>query len=99
LPRSTCLQRDTKVANSEHLKILKLGVEEWNRWRGENEVLPDLVEDNLTSANLSGAILRSAKLTGADLNEANLNRADLHGANLSGADLSMAVLYGRSCIT
>ena len=31
------------MANEEHLKILRLGVEAWNAWRGENpEITPDL---------------------------------------------------------
>ena len=31
------------MANKEHLKILKQGVEAWNKWREENpDVKPDL---------------------------------------------------------
>ena len=29
------------MANEEHLKILKQGVEQWNKWRSENALEPD----------------------------------------------------------
>ena len=46
------------MANAEHLKILKEGVEMWNRLREKNEnITPDLFR-----ADLKGANLRSAKL-------------------------------------
>ena len=36
------------MANEEHLKILKRGVEEWNEWRREHpEDWPDLTGANL----------------------------------------------------
>jgi len=70
------------VANPEHLKLLREGVEGWNAWR-TNDLIPDLREADLSGANLSGA-----NLNGADLNGANLFRADLSGANLAGANLS-----------
>ena len=57
------------MANEEHLKILKQGVEQWNKWRLENAIRP---------ADLSGADLSGANLSGADLSGANLS-----GANLS----------------
>ena len=67
------------MANQEHLDILKQGVDEWNKWRGENsEIRPDL----------SGAYLREA-----DLREANLFGANLRGADLGGADLRGARWY------
>lgn len=51
------------MADQEHLDILKLGVEIWNKWReGHQDIL----------LNLSGADLRRA-----DLSEAKLTRADL----------------------
>ncbi len=44
------------MASEEHLSILGKGVEEWNRWREENqEVRPDLREANLDGENLRGA--------------------------------------------
>ena len=47
------------MANEEHLKILKQGVEQWNKWRLENAIRPDLSDADLKrGANLSGANLR-----------------------------------------
>jgi uncharacterized protein YjbI with pentapeptide repeats len=80
------------MANEEHLKILKQGVEQWNKWRFKNAIRPDLREADLFDANLSGANLSSANLSGANLSTANLNGADLSDANLSGAFLSAAFL-------
>ena len=54
------------MANPEHLKILKQGVDAWNAWRGQNpEICPDLSE-----ADFSGAHLRRMDLHGANLLEA-----------------------------
>jgi len=83
------------MANEEHLKILKRGVEAWNQWRHANPTIQlDLSEANLSQANLSGADLRVADLRVADLSGAHLSRADLRGANLSGANLRGAHLGG-----
>jgi hypothetical protein len=75
---------------------------------GEKGAIADLSEANLIDANLSGANLRGANLidanlSGADLSEANLidanlSGADLSGADLSGADLSEADLSGADLI-
>jgi uncharacterized protein YjbI with pentapeptide repeats len=85
------------MANEEHLKRLKQGVEQWNKWRLENAIRPDLSGANLRGADLSEANLTNAKLSGADLSEANLTNANLSGvslrrANLSGVDLSGVLL-------
>ncbi len=88
------------MANKEHLKILKHGVEAWNTWREENlQITPDLRKGNLYKAdlyeaNLYEADLYAADLSGANLNKADLRMADLTGANLSGANLGMADLTG-----
>jgi hypothetical protein len=72
------------MADLEHLKILRQGVEAWNEWRWKHEdVRPDL----------SGAYIISTDLSRADLSRADLSRADLTGVtligtNLNGADLS-----------
>ena len=59
------------MANPEHLKILKQGVDAWNKWRVENPgIIPDLEGANLGQADLGGADLRIANLRGADLSEA-----------------------------
>jgi hypothetical protein len=86
------------MANPEQVKVLRQGVEAWNKWRLRNpEIIPDLIEADLLEANLSlatlcGAKLNGARLSDADLNGADLRRADLTHANLSRAKLSEAVL-------
>jgi uncharacterized protein YjbI with pentapeptide repeats len=80
------------MANAEHLKILRQGVDVWNDWRARKpSVRPDL----------SGAILRHADLPRVSLSQANLAKVDLReafltGANLSGADLCCANLVGAN---
>ncbi len=76
------------MANQEQLRILKQGVEVWNKWRKEN---PDL-EVDLREADLKGAWLMGVDLTGADLREADLMGAELRKVNLSGARLARADL-------
>ena len=45
-------------APSEHLKIIRQGVDAWNEWRQKNpELKPDLHGANLRGANLSEANL------------------------------------------
>src|SRR5256886_1105392 len=80
------------MANEEHLKILKQGVEQWNKWRLENATRPDLGGAELFNANLSGTNLSRADLSGTSLSDANLSRANLSDANLSDANLSDATL-------
>jgi len=81
------------MANEEHLKILKQGVEAWNKWRSTNpDTVPDLISANLKNATLSGAKLRGANLSGADLSEADLTEADLTEAILLGTKISDADL-------
>ncbi len=93
------------MANEEHLKILKQGVEAWNEWREENpQRTPGLAGANLYNADLyeadlSKANLNKAALSAADLTEANLIMADLSGASLSVADLSGASLTGAQDLT
>ena len=91
------------MANEEHLKILKQGVEQWNKWRLENAIRPDLSGVDLGGADLRGADLRGAKLSGASLRSADLSGAklfdaELFEANLSGANLSGAYLVGARLI-
>ena len=45
------------MANEEHLKILEQGIEQWNKWRLENAIRPDLSGANLKRADLSDANL------------------------------------------
>ena len=83
------------MANEEHVRKLREGVEVWNRWREENpDVWPDLTEADLRGAHLREAHLLGAYLMGADLSEADLSRTVLNMASLSGANLSKALLNG-----
>ena len=84
------------MANEEHLQILKQGVEQWNKWRTENAIIPDLSGAELSGANLREANLREANLSGAYLSDANLVKADLSEANLSDAKLGRASLSAGS---
>lgn len=80
--------RKTEGPTSEHLDILKKGVDFWNQWRQQ---FPDEIP-NLDGADLSGYRLGNANLSSAKLSRANLNECDLVGANLSNANLTGANL-------
>ena len=83
------------MANEEHLKILRQGVEVWNKWRKENpDIQPDLSQADLGGADLSGANLIKASLFEADLRKADLSEADLMMADLFAANLGDAILIG-----
>jgi hypothetical protein len=92
------------MANLEHLKILKQGVEAWNKWREEDPgINPDLgnaslIDADLRSSDLRGANLFAADFSGAILDEANLHRADLRGARLCSASLRGANLTAANLI-
>jgi hypothetical protein len=74
------------MANPEHLDRLLSGVEAWNTWRTQDNVVVDL----------SGANLAKAELPGADLWGAHLHRVTFHGANLAGAKFAQARLAGSN---
>jgi len=76
------------MANEEHLKILRQDIKQWNKWRLENAIRPELSGAHLSGTDLSGASLSSADLTTSNLSGANLSGASLSWADLSGADLS-----------
>ena len=60
------------MANEEHLKLIKQGVDIWNAWREKNpEVCPDL----------SQADLRGTKLQKIDLGNSNLKQCKLQFSN------------------
>ncbi|MDM8552422.1 pentapeptide repeat-containing protein [Desulfobacterales bacterium HSG2] len=83
------------MANEEHFRILKQGVEAWNEWRERNpNVKPDLREAFLSEAFLKEVFFRETNLINASLREANLRGANLRGANLRGANLRGANLRG-----
>jgi uncharacterized protein YjbI with pentapeptide repeats len=81
------------IANTEHIQVLKKGVEEWNEWREKYpEIRPDLNlaplnDAQLAGANLSGASLCAVNLSGNDLTGADFSGADLRRTDLSGAKL------------
>jgi uncharacterized protein YjbI with pentapeptide repeats len=96
-----------RMANQEHLNILKQGVEIWNQWRMiHRNVSLDLSEADLEGIDLSEPYPTfslteeryptslGADLRGINFRRANLSRANLSGADLSGADLSGADLSG-----
>jgi hypothetical protein len=82
------------MANQKHVEALQKGVENWNHWRFEKWILPDLSWADFSQADLRWANLSEANLGGANLGGANLNKAILHWANLEVADLSGANLTG-----
>lgn len=97
------------MANEEHLKILKQGVEVWNRWRRENpQIIPNLKSANLRGFNLckadfnkvdlEGSILSGANLSEAQLNGAVLSEAKIFGANLRRANLRGSKIQGAELI-
>jgi uncharacterized protein YjbI with pentapeptide repeats len=82
------------MADEDQLRILRQGVETWNKWREEHpDRCVDLSEADLFSASLRGAHLVATDLSGANLSRADLWHADLNGTNLSGANLSLASLW------
>jgi len=92
------------MANPGHLKILKQGVEVWNKWRKENpNIRPNLnqarLDDiNLNRANLCNAIMNDIQLNRAVLQWTNLSKADLSNSWLMNANLSEANLRGANLV-
>jgi hypothetical protein len=78
------------MANPEHLKILKQGVEAWNNWK-KAKVHP---KPDLSRVHLRGIVLSDADFRSVDLSEVDFSKAKLIRANLSGAKLSKAKLDG-----
>jgi uncharacterized protein YjbI with pentapeptide repeats len=96
------------VADEEHIRLLKQGVDAWNAWRHDRRAsrrIPDLSGANLWGADLSGADLSGPTNSGHwdnafheefFLGGANLSGVDLSCANLSDANLSRANLSGAN---
>jgi uncharacterized protein YjbI with pentapeptide repeats len=83
------------MANLEHLKILKQGVDAWNKWREENpNTEPDLVDADITGIDLPGVNLRRAQLSRAHMMCNDFSRADFRNAHLVETDLFDSVLDG-----
>src|SRR6266536_5110922 len=96
-----------RMANQEHLNILKQGVKAWNEWRKQHyKFVADLtnIPDELKGANLSEVNFMNTNLDWtnlwqSDLSKANLSytgfiRTNLQEANLNEADLSSATMAG-----
>ena len=81
------------MANQEQLRILKQGVDVWNRWREEN---PQINYPDLNRVDLSGTDLRKVNFSGAELFAANLNSTNLSEANLSYPKLQRPFIFGGS---
>ena len=102
----SCGQRSLRrtVADEEHLKILRQGVDAWNAWRRSQlfKVQPDLSGADLSDADLScsnfyscicrGTNFERARLNGATFHEADLSAANLRGANLLACNLTETIL-------
>ncbi|MGA9535328.1 MAG: toll/interleukin-1 receptor domain-containing protein [Desulfobacterales bacterium] len=100
------------MANPEHVKILKQGVEVWNRWREENpDLRPDLTgaelghnnyhcidfkNVHLSNANLSFVSMTEAVFDGADLTDSNLSNSDLQHSDFSNAIIGGAIIVKSS---
>ncbi len=68
------------MANEEHLKILKQGVDVWNRWRRAEEnftLIPDLRRADLSEEDLREGYLRDVDFSGANLIKTNFRYANL----------------------
>jgi hypothetical protein len=75
------------MANEEHLKILRQGVEAWNAWRNQNPG---------SCANLEDADLHGADLRGISFSLVYLDRANLEGANLEDGSFVLSTLMGAN---
>jgi len=72
------------MANPEHLKILKRGVEVWNKWREDNpKIVPDLSEGRIDNEDLSSRISLKIKSTGIGFDYARIVVPNFNKVNLS----------------
>lgn len=79
------------MANSEHLEILRQGLEVWSVWRANNfEVNADLSGADLSGMNLTGANFDHADLSNTYMEKSRLSEAFFSSANLSSANLKGA---------
>jgi len=77
------------MANPDHLKSLKRGVQSWNKWRRRSvDELPDLENAQLSGQTLDDGDFRYASMVGVNLRGASLRHANFTSASVFGADLS-----------
>jgi len=82
------------MANEEHLKIIKKGVDTWNQWRLENKsIQPDLRGADLRGLNLAGINLDDALLDNAKLMRTDLQNSTMKRVRIRNANLRWAILY------
>ncbi|HEY2170150.1 MAG TPA: pentapeptide repeat-containing protein, partial [Candidatus Angelobacter sp.] len=97
------------MANAEHERLLRSGVNFWNSWREIYREIPDLSEAvfqklDLTSVNLSQVDLRGVEFRDCVLTSASFESANLQGAKFGGiksakqADFLNAKLNGSKMI-
>ena len=67
------------MANREHIRILKQGVDAWNQWRSTNPG----IQPNLRGRSFKGQDLSGADFSGADIHGADFSKVMLRGANFS----------------
>ena len=88
------------MANQEHIKILKQGVQAWNRWRREHpEIQPDLGRMYLRDAILQGFYIpgdtiMQLRFEDIDLSLTNFREAYLDGCIFSQVKFNGAFFYG-----
>jgi TIR domain-containing protein/pentapeptide repeat protein len=83
------------VDSTEHIRTLSKGIPFWNQWREDHSAIQvDLVNINLSDADLSGVDFRGVNLARANLRGANLAYASLLRARMYETDLRNANLVG-----
>ena len=89
------------MANKEHIKVLRTGVEGWNRWRANTSIKPDLSDitfyDKMrwsedAASRIKGMDLSDVNFQGANLRRANFYDGYRQGVNLTNANLQEADL-------
>lgn len=87
------------MANQEHVKIIKQGVEVWNKWREENIfIVPDLSTPYLVSPGIGKMSEPDTETAKAGLSGMNLSGVNFGGANLSGTNFNRAILSGANLV-
>jgi hypothetical protein len=89
------------MANKKHIRKLREGAIEWNKWKSTLDITPDLSGAMFIGMNLNGYDLSGVNLAGADLRKVQLTAARVEKANLSGTDcrrldLSCSILNGAN---